>query len=92
MTELAGYTARVYEMFDVFEEVRVGVYRRSVEDQQGAENRGGSCEVKHGMRLEGSLQIRGVFCFLNWFNFVSLYSAFSLQTKHTRVSSPLPFF
>ncbi|KAM9475530.1 ATP-binding cassette sub-family D member 1 [Clarias gariepinus] len=59
VTELAGYTARVYEMFDVFEEVRVGVFRRSVEDPQGTENRGGSREVKHGMRLEGPLHIRG---------------------------------
>ncbi|KAF7695675.1 ATP-binding cassette sub-family D member 1 [Silurus meridionalis] len=59
VTELAGYTARVYEMFDVFEEVRDGVYRRSVEDPQGTENGGGSSEVKHGMRLEGPLHIRG---------------------------------
>lgn len=63
MTELAGYTARVYEMFDVFEEVHVGVYRRSVEDPQGTENRGGSREVKHGMRLEGPLHIRGEVLF-----------------------------
>lgn len=69
MTELAGYTARVYEMFDVFEEVRVGVYRRSVEDPQGTENHGGSREVKHGMRLEGHLHVRGEFCFVGWFNF-----------------------
>ncbi|KAF4072587.1 hypothetical protein AMELA_G00264590 [Ameiurus melas] len=59
VTELAGYTARVYEMFDVFEEVRVGVYRRSAEGPQGTENHGGSREVKHGMRLEGHLHVRG---------------------------------
>ncbi|KAK3540030.1 hypothetical protein QTP70_023565 [Hemibagrus guttatus] len=59
VTELAGYTARVYEMFNVFEEVRDGVYRRSVEDPQGTEKHGGSREVKHGMRLEGPLHIRG---------------------------------
>lgn len=70
MTELAGYTARVYEMFDVFEEVHVGVYRRSVEDPQGTENRGDSREVKHGMRLEGPLHIRGEFCSIHWFNFI----------------------
>ncbi|XP_066499683.1 ATP-binding cassette sub-family D member 1 isoform X1 [Hoplias malabaricus] len=59
VTELAGYTARVYEMFDVFEEVRIGVYRRSVEETQGKGTRGGSREVKHGMRVEGPLHIRG---------------------------------
>lgn len=68
MTELAGYTARVYEMFDVFEEVRDGVYRRSVEDPQGTEKHGGSGEVKHGMRLEGPLHIRGKFCVIHRFN------------------------
>ncbi|KAK2841378.1 hypothetical protein Q7C36_012957 [Tachysurus vachellii] len=59
VTELAGYTARVYEMFNVFEEVGVGVYRRSDKDPQGTENPGGSSEVKHGTRLEGPLHIRG---------------------------------
>ncbi|KAL7884628.1 hypothetical protein AOLI_G00073980 [Acnodon oligacanthus] len=59
VTELAGYTARVYEMFDVFEEVRSGVFRRSVEEVQGETARGGSREVKHGMRVEGPLLIRG---------------------------------
>ncbi|XP_066499684.1 ATP-binding cassette sub-family D member 1 isoform X2 [Hoplias malabaricus] len=46
-------------MFDVFEEVRIGVYRRSVEETQGKGTRGGSREVKHGMRVEGPLHIRG---------------------------------
>ncbi|KAG2456211.1 ATP-binding cassette sub-family D member 1 [Polypterus senegalus] len=57
VTELAGYTARVYEMLIVFEEVRNGVFKRS-----------SSCEVtsmvqkgvvKHGIRIEGLLDIQG---------------------------------
>lgn len=62
MTELAGYTARVHEMFEVFEEVHVGVYRRSVVESDGREMQGGSGEVKHGMRLEGPLHIKGKYC------------------------------
>ncbi|XP_056628389.1 ATP-binding cassette sub-family D member 1 [Triplophysa dalaica] len=58
VTELAGYTARVYEMFTVFEDVRVGVYRRSAEEVT-PETTKGDQEVKHGMRVEGPLQIRG---------------------------------
>ncbi|XP_035236772.1 ATP-binding cassette sub-family D member 1 [Anguilla anguilla] len=57
VTELAGYTARVYEMFAVFEDVRVGVYRRSAAQDGGAG--GTSREVQHGMRMEGPLEIRG---------------------------------
>lgn len=59
VTELAGYTARVYEMFEVFEDVRVGVYRRSAEDEQSGGTRSGLREVKHGMRVDGRLQIGG---------------------------------
>ncbi|MBN3300083.1 ABCD1 protein, partial [Amia calva] len=53
VTELAGYTARVHEMFSVFEDVRGGVYRRS---QAGG---GGSAEAKLGLKREGLLEIRG---------------------------------
>uniref|UniRef100_A0A8B9LGD6 ATP binding cassette subfamily D member 1 n=1 Tax=Astyanax mexicanus TaxID=7994 RepID=A0A8B9LGD6_ASTMX len=59
VTELAGYTARVYEMFEVFEDVRVGVYRRSAEEEQSGGTRSGLWEVKHGMRVDGPLQIGG---------------------------------
>ncbi|XP_043092550.1 ATP-binding cassette sub-family D member 1-like isoform X2 [Puntigrus tetrazona] len=58
VTELAGYTARVYEMFEVFEDVRVGVYRRSALEVKPEET-GATGKIKHGMRVEGPLQIRG---------------------------------
>ncbi|KTF86243.1 hypothetical protein cypCar_00012179 [Cyprinus carpio] len=58
VTELAGYTARVYEMFEVFEDVRVGVYRRSASEVKPEES-GVAGKIKHGMRVEGPLQIRG---------------------------------
>lgn len=57
VTELAGYTARVHEMFAVFEDVRVGVYRRSAAEIKPETS--GAQEVKHGVRVEGALQIRG---------------------------------
>ncbi|KAL1270297.1 hypothetical protein QQF64_032586 [Cirrhinus molitorella] len=58
VTELAGYTARVYEMFEVFEDVRAGVYRRSATEAKPEET-GAARKIKHGMRVEGLLQIRG---------------------------------
>ncbi|TRY93498.1 hypothetical protein DNTS_011708, partial [Danionella cerebrum] len=58
VTELAGYTARVHEMFEVFEDVRVGVYRRSTSELKPDET-GTTQKVTHGMRVEGPLQIRG---------------------------------
>ncbi|MGH0153811.1 UNVERIFIED_CONTAM: hypothetical protein FKN15_025103 [Acipenser sinensis] len=56
-TELAGYTARVHEMFLVFEEVRGGVFRRSaiLELKEGGEDG----VVKQGSRIEGPLEIKG---------------------------------
>uniref|UniRef100_A0A6Q2Y5U5 ABC transmembrane type-1 domain-containing protein n=1 Tax=Esox lucius TaxID=8010 RepID=A0A6Q2Y5U5_ESOLU len=61
VTELAGYTARVHEMFSVFEDVRAGVYRRSAVEQEGAEaeSGGGKQVVQHGMRVEGPIMMRG---------------------------------
>ncbi|KAJ8017303.1 hypothetical protein DPEC_G00016440 [Dallia pectoralis] len=61
VTELAGYTARVHEMFSVFEDVRVGVYRRSAaEMEEGEAEPGGANQVvQHGMRVEGPIVMRG---------------------------------
>lgn len=62
VTELAGYTARVSEMLDVFEDVNMGIFRRSAD--QGAEPAAGGTEaaavVKHGHRVCGRLEMRGV--------------------------------
>lgn len=61
VTELAGYTARVSEMLDVFEDVNMGIFRRSAD--QGAEPPAGGAEagavVRHGQRVCGRLEMRG---------------------------------
>ncbi|XP_062315787.1 ATP-binding cassette sub-family D member 1 [Osmerus eperlanus] len=61
VTELAGYTARVHEMFVVFEEVRAGVFRRSAGENHAEAGEPGveSRVMRHGMRVEGPLTIRG---------------------------------
>lgn len=57
---MAGYTARVSEMLTVFEDVNMGVYRRSAEREEehtgGAE---GEEVVQHGQRVCGRLEMRG---------------------------------
>lgn len=43
----------------MFEDVRVGVYRRSATEVK-PEDTGEAQKVTHGMRVEGPLQIRGL--------------------------------
>lgn len=59
VTELAGYTARVSQMLDVFEDVNMGIFRRSTD--QGAEpaEAEAGAVVKHGHRVCGRLEMRG---------------------------------
>lgn len=62
VTELAGYTSRVSEMLDVFEDVNDGIYRRSADSEEeltaGGGGEGGAV-IQHGQRVCGPLQIRG---------------------------------
>ncbi|XP_061523959.1 LOW QUALITY PROTEIN: ATP-binding cassette sub-family D member 2-like [Phycodurus eques] len=55
VTELAGYTARVHNMFVVFEDVQRGVYKRS---SLTAAN-GGEKKSKPEMHIDGPLEIKG---------------------------------
>ncbi|RVE61559.1 hypothetical protein OJAV_G00171820 [Oryzias javanicus] len=55
ITELAGYTARVHNMFLVFEDVQKGVYKRSsLSDAAGAEKK-----TRPEMHIDGPLEIKG---------------------------------
>lgn len=65
VTELAGYTSRVSEMLDVFEDVNKGIYRRSADREDEATGAGGAAGggaevvVQHGHRVCGRLEMRG---------------------------------
>ncbi|KAM9771681.1 ATP-binding cassette, sub-family D (ALD), member 2 isoform 4-T4 [Syngnathus typhle] len=55
VTELAGYTARVHNMFVVFEDVQKGVYKRSSLTAASGEDK----KSKPGMHIDGPLEIKG---------------------------------
>ncbi|XP_061549711.1 ATP-binding cassette sub-family D member 1 [Phycodurus eques] len=57
VTELAGYTARVSAMLDVFEDVSQGIYRRASDRDLGVPT--GGAVVQHGHRVCGHLEMRG---------------------------------
>nr|ALU63348.1 ATP-binding cassette sub-family D member 1 [Oryzias melastigma] len=59
VTELAGYTSRVSEMLDVFEDVSRGVYRRSAYREDESSQTGD--EVQPKQRVCGPLEIKGWF-------------------------------
>ncbi|MBN3279071.1 ABCD2 protein, partial [Polyodon spathula] len=57
VTELAGYTARVHNMFLVFDEVQKGVYKRSTVTQTAASDN--TKAAKPEMHITGPLEING---------------------------------
>lgn len=57
VTELAGYTARVSEMLNVFEDMNEGIYHRSADKNPELPAEG--AVMQHGQRVCGRLEIRG---------------------------------
>ncbi|XP_062991084.1 ATP-binding cassette sub-family D member 2 [Elgaria multicarinata webbii] len=56
VTELAGYTARVYNMLAVFDEVKRGIYKRAAVSQECESNKKREKTERH---IEGPLEIKG---------------------------------
>lgn len=57
VTELAGYTARVYNMFSIFDEVKRGIYKRTAVIQGSVNN--SRSEDKAELHIDGPLEIKG---------------------------------
>ncbi|XP_054844419.1 ATP-binding cassette sub-family D member 2 [Eublepharis macularius] len=57
VTELAGYTARVYNMFSVFDEVKRGIYKKTAVSQE--QESGSTKREKTGQHIDGPLEIKG---------------------------------
>ncbi|XP_059843537.1 ATP-binding cassette sub-family D member 2-like isoform X1 [Hypanus sabinus] len=57
ITELAGYTARVHNMFSVFDEVQRGIYKKSTINQEFEMD--SSKVTKHGLNIASSLEQKG---------------------------------
>lgn len=57
ITELAGYTARVHNMFSVFDEVQRGIYKKSSVNQEDEID--SSKVAKHRLSIEHSLEQKG---------------------------------
>lgn len=55
VTELAGYTARVHNMFVVFEDVQKGIYKRSSVSATTTTEK----KSKPEMHIDGPLEIKG---------------------------------